>query len=130
MKIEKKKDIVIEGLVNQIKSIIDTSRRKIAKDVNIELLITYWKIGKLIVEREELNNIDHKSSRDLILELSKQLTQEFGKGFSISNLFNMRKFGLTYPNVQTLSGQISWSHYCELLIISEEDKRSFYEKEV
>lgn len=129
MKIEKKKDTIIESLVDQIKSLIDTSRIKIAKDVNIELLITYWKIGKLIVEREELNNTGHQSSRDLILELSKQLTKIFGKGFSRSNLFNMRKFYLNYSNVQTLSGQLSWSHYCELLIIPEKDKRSFYEKE-
>ena len=62
-------------------------------------------------------------------QLSKDLTREFGKGFSRSNLQNMRSFYLVYPKCQTLSGKLSWSHYCELLSISDTDKRSFYEKE-
>lgn len=62
-------------------------------------------------------------------ELSKALTKEFGKGFSRSNLQNMRQFYLTFEKCQTLSGKLSWSHYCELLSISDPDKRSFYEKE-
>jgi hypothetical protein len=60
--------------------------------------------------------------------LSKVLTKEFGKGFSVSNIYNMRLFYLNYQKFQTVSGKLSWSHYCELLLISEEDKRSFYEK--
>ena len=61
--------------------------------------------------------------------LSKTLTEEYGKGFSRSSLQNMRLLYLSYPKCQTLSGKLSWSHYCELLIISDEQKRSFYEKE-
>lgn len=61
--------------------------------------------------------------------LSIELTKEFGKGFSRSNLQNMRQFYLTYEKCQTVSGKLSWSHYCELLSISDVDKRSFYEKE-
>ena len=61
--------------------------------------------------------------------LSKRLTKEYGKGFSRSNLQNMRNFYLFYPICQTVSGKLSWSHYCELLSISDEHKRSFYEKE-
>ena len=57
------------------------------------------------------------------------MTTEFGKGFSRSNLQNMRQFYLTYEKCQTLSGKLSWSHYCELLSISDPDKRRFYEKE-
>ena len=57
------------------------------------------------------------------------MTSELGKGFSRSNLFNMRKFYLEYQNVQTVSGHLAWSHICELLIIEDKDKRSFYEKE-
>ena len=64
-----------------------------------------------------------------IKNLSKYLTKELGKGFSRSNLFNMRKFYLLYKSVQSLTGQISWSHYCELLSISDYAARSFYEKE-
>ena len=61
--------------------------------------------------------------------MSKSLTEEFGRGFSRSNLQNMRSFYLNYEKCQTVSGKLSWSHYCELLSISDKDKRSFYEKE-
>jgi predicted nuclease of restriction endonuclease-like (RecB) superfamily len=57
------------------------------------------------------------------------LSAEFGKGFSVSNLQFMRRFYLTYQMQQTVSVKLSWSHYCELLSISDTDKRSFYEKE-
>ena len=67
--------------------------------------------------------------KQLVTDLPKRLTKEYGKGFSRSNLQNMRNFYLSYPICQTLSGKLSWSHYCELLSISDEQKRSFYEKE-
>ena len=62
-------------------------------------------------------------------QLSIVLTKEFGKGFSRSNLQNMRSFYLTYPICQSVTGKLTWTHYCELLSISDKDKRSFYEKE-
>lgn len=62
-------------------------------------------------------------------ELSKELRKTLGTGFSVSNLFNMRKLYITYPKQQTLSVKLSWSHYCELLSIVNEDERKFYEKE-
>ncbi len=73
--------------------------------------------------------IDSTTSRQIILRLSKILTKEIGKGFSRANLFNMRKFYSTYPDVQSLTRHLSWTHICELLIIEDKDKRSFYEKE-
>ena len=119
----------IEGLLDSIRSIIIDARKNVAKNINTELLSTYWKIGKLIVDVESSSDFDQKSSRQLILSLSNQLTKELGSGFSRANLFNMRKFYLEYQDVQTVSGQISWSHYCELLIIEDKQKRAFYEKE-
>ena len=97
-------------LLKNIKKIIFNARKSVAINVNHELIAAYWNIGKVIIENEKANNIDTTSSRQIILELSKQLSAEIGKGFSRSNLFNMRKFHLTYPTVQTLSGQLSWSH--------------------
>jgi hypothetical protein len=93
------------------------------------LLHAYWEIGRAIVENEQNGNVSPEYGKKLYAQLSKELTKEFGKGFSRSNLFNVRNFYLKYPIVQTLSGQLSWSHYCELLSISDESKRSFYEKE-
>ena len=67
--------------------------------------------------------------KQTLKELSKALTNEFGKGFSVSNIQFMRRFYQTYQIQQTASVKLSWSHYCELLSISDPDKRSFYEKE-
>ncbi len=116
-------------LIENIKSIVIQSRKKVVYNVNRELIFTYWNIGKEIAKNEKHNNINKQSSRQIILNLSKQLTTELGRGFSRSNLFNMRNFHQTYPDVQTLSGQLSWSHICELLSIENMDKRNFYEKE-
>jgi len=118
------------NLLENIKQIVLNARKNISQKVNQELILTYWQIGKEIVETEQKNHIDNATSRQIILNLSKQLTNEIGRGFSRSNLFNMRKFYLEYPNVQMLSGHISGSQICELLIIDDKDKRSFYEKEI
>ena len=86
-------------------------------------------LSKIIVEDEALHIGDVEYEKQSLRQLSKVLTTEFGKGFSRSNLSNMRQFYLTHKDVQTASGQLSWSHYCELHAISDEQKRSFYEKE-
>ncbi|HUN03418.1 MAG TPA: PDDEXK nuclease domain-containing protein [Niabella sp.] len=116
-------------LLESIKQIILNARKSFYQKVNQELILTYWQIGKEIVETEQKNNIDNQTSRQIILQLSKQLTNEIGKGFSRSNLFNMRKFYTEYPSVQSVSGHLTWTHICELLIIEDKSKRSFYEKE-
>lgn len=116
-------------IVLEIKQIINNARENVARQVNNEILLAYWQIGKIIVEFEHDKKFDNTTSRQLILNLSKYLTKELGKGFSRSNLFNMRKFYLLYKSVQSLTGQISWSHYCELISISDDAARSFYEKE-
>jgi hypothetical protein len=116
-----------KDLLEAIRSIILKARKNVLQKVNAELLATYWSIGKTIVESERKNSIDSQTSRQIILHLSKQLTNELGKGFSRSNLFNMRKFFLEYPNVQSVTGHLTWTHICELLIIEDRHKRSFYE---
>jgi predicted nuclease of restriction endonuclease-like (RecB) superfamily len=121
--------LIDKGLVENIKSIILSARKNVSQKVNQELILSYWRIGKEIIETEQRNNVDNKTSRQIILNLSKLLTQEIGKGFSRSNLFNMRKFYIEYPDVQSLTGHLSWTHICELLIIDDKSKRSFYEKE-
>ena len=116
-------------IVGQVKSIIEQARKNVAISVNRELLLSYWQIGKLIYDNERLNEMSEVSARNFILSLSKELSNELGRGFSRSNLFTMRNFYQNYPDVQTVSGQLSWSHYCELLLVSDKDARSFYEKE-
>lgn len=120
---------LISPLVSEIKGILDTSRQNVAKAVNNELLVAYWKIGEIIVRYEQNDKVRAAYGDKTLKQLSKTLTEEFGKGFSRSNLQNMRLLYLNYPKCQTVSGKLSWSHYCELLSISDENKRSFYEKE-
>ena len=102
---------------------------KVASVVNVELLKAYWQIGKIIVEHEQDSQERAAYGSGLLKELSRELTTEFGRGFSVSNLQFMRRFYKDYPIQQTLSVKLSWSHYCELLSISDLSKRSFYEKE-
>jgi hypothetical protein len=83
----------------------------------------------VIVEYEQKGNVKTEYGKKLLPEISKRLTRELGPGFSRSNLQNMRHFYLEYPICQTLSGKLSWSHYSELLIISDKDKQAFYEQE-
>lgn len=116
-------------VVQEIKTVLDTARHNVAKQVNNELLHTYWSIGKIICEYEQSEPGRADYGKQTLKELARTLTAEFGKGFSRSNLQNMRAFYLAYEKCQTLSGKLSWSHYCELLSISDPDKRSFYEKE-
>ena len=122
-------ELINKNLVEQIKVLLEESRQKIAVEVNMTLIHTYWRIGKLLAEDEQLHIGDVEYEKQSMRQLSKILTTEFGKGFSRSNLSNMRQFYLTHKDGQTVSGQLSWSHYCELQAISDEQKRGFYEKE-
>ena len=121
--------MVPQEMIAQIREIMYGARRNLAQQVNNQQLLAYWNIGRIIVEHEQDSNERATYGKQTIKQISRVLSKEFGKGFSRSNLQNMRAFYLAYPNCQTLSGKLSWSHYCELLIISDSDRRSFYEKE-
>ena len=119
----------VSSVVSEIRPVIDAARNNVARQVNTELLSTYWNIGRIICEYEQTLPKRADYGKQTLRVLSKELTKELGKGFSRSNLQNMRLFYLAYPICQTVSGKLSWSHYCELLSVSDKDKRSFYEKE-
>jgi predicted nuclease of restriction endonuclease-like (RecB) superfamily len=92
---------------------------------------TYWEIGRRIVEEEQNGKVRAKYGKAIIKNLSDELTKEFGKGFSVDNLENMRRFYLTYQKSETLSRnfKLSWSHYIFLTRINNPDERNFYEIE-
>ena len=117
------------SIILEIRELLENARKNAAQQVNTQLLKTYWNIGRIIVEYEQQNQLRADYGKQTLRELSRELTREFGKGFSRSNLQNMRAFYLAYEKCQTVSGKLSWSHYCELLSISDENKRGFYEKE-
>lgn len=117
------------NLYGQIAELIQSARKQVATQVNTALLVTYWNVGRIIVEDEQKSEFRAEYGKQVLKELSKRLTKDFGKGFSVSNLQYMKKFYLKYQKQQTVSVKLSWSHYCELLTISDDDKRSFYEQE-
>ena len=121
-----------EILIEQIQTVLFESRKNVAKEVNTQLLQAYWNIGRLIVEYEQDNNIRAEYGKQTLKEISKTLTNKIGRGFSVSNLQFMRRFFQKYKMEQiqqTASVKLSWSHYCELLTITDDKERSFYEKE-
>ena len=125
-----KNEIVIpQEMVAEIRDIMVSARQNVATQVNSELINAYWNIGRVIVEHEQNNSERAEYGKNTMRQLSKVLTNELGKGFSLSNVYNMRQFFLDYPKFQSLTGKLTWTHYCELMIISDRDRRSFYEKE-
>ncbi len=117
---------------NKIADLLKEARRNAVQTVNKTMVYTYFEIGRMIVEEEQNGKERAEYGKQILKELSKRLTSEFGKGFSQRNLEQMRQFYLTYSKTQTLSAEfnLSWSHYLKLMRIDNIDERKFYEKEV
>lgn len=98
---------IMNPLVVEVKSIIDAAKARVAQTVNNELIISYWKIGEIIVRYEQNDSIRAEYGERTLKVLSKELTKEFGKGFSRSNLQNMHAIYLAYPIHQSLTGKLS-----------------------
>ncbi|MBQ9682356.1 MAG: DUF1016 family protein [Neisseriaceae bacterium] len=113
---------------NEIKQILETARGRVYRVVNFAMVEAYWLIGKRIVE-EQGGAERAEYGTHLIKNLSQRLTKDYGKGFTITNLKNMRLFYLTFQKGQTLSDQLSWSHYCALLKVENPNARAFYLQE-
>lgn len=125
----KKERIILEAMTAQIRGLMNSARDQVLQQVHQEQLMAYWNIGRVIVEHEQNSQERSEDENKTWIQLSAALSAECGEGFSRSDLQKMRDFYLAYPNVQTLSGYLSWSHYCELLTVVEPERRSFYEKE-
>ena len=119
------------SLYNKISSILEESRKFVATTVNTAMVQTYFKIGRLIVEEEQHGNIRAEYGKETLKNLSIKLTTNYGKGFSVTNLKQMRDFYLTYQIRQTVSDQftLSYSHYLFLMRIDNPEERKFYEIE-
>ncbi len=110
-------------LLDKISSELHKWQSSVFYAINDTLLTTYWNIGKHIVEFEQVGNIKAEYGKNLLVNLSKDLTLRLGKGFSKSNLFNMRLFYIRFQKFQTVSGKLSWSHYLEILGIEDDVER-------
>ena len=131
------------GIHNDIVELLDTARRTAARNVNALMTASYWEIGRRIVEAEQRGRRRAGYGEQLIARLSADLTLRFGRGFSVDNLENMRRFFLTYPGSaisETVSRKLNlsklaqvfalpWSAYVQLLSIKDDHARKFYEAE-
>ncbi|MDD2640760.1 MAG: PDDEXK nuclease domain-containing protein [Arcobacteraceae bacterium] len=122
---------VNNGLYKNIKALLHSARSKVYQTINTTMTQTYYEIGKRIVEEEQGGESRAEYGKFLLKLLSVELSNEFGKGFSVDNLENMRKFYLTFSNSETVSRkfELSWSHYIFLTRIVNTDERNFYEIE-
>lgn len=115
-----------DKLYISVKSVIESARERVFRFINSNLLETYWQIGRLIVEDEQDGKKRADYGKNSLRILSKRLTEEYSKGFDYTNLTNMRKFYITFPIVDTLRQELSWSHYRLLSRIDSEIKRTYY----
>lgn len=152
-------ELINQNLLKNVKVLVESARREAYKSINLITLQTNFEIGRLIVEEEQKGDRRANYGDELLVGLARELTKIYGRGFSKSNLFLMRRFYLTYKKFQTLSGKsqkgqtlsgqfrksqsltgqfekvqtvsglLSWSHYTLLLQISDDNERRFYEKE-
>ena len=112
----------------QIKRILSEARNKVYQTANFAMVEAYWNIGKSIVEQQGGEEKAQYGVR-LIAELSKQMSTDFGKGFTVANLKNMRQFYLTFPKSYALRSELSWTHYRLLMRVENKNARRFYIEE-
>ncbi|SFV66052.1 FIG074102: hypothetical protein [hydrothermal vent metagenome] len=111
-----------------IKNLIEETKARVTLTVNSSLTLMYWHIGKHI-DKEILKSERAKYGKEVVVTLSKQLTKEYGRGYSKRNLLNMVKFFKVFNDeaiVHSLSAQLSWTHIKNLIYIEDDQKREFY----
>lgn len=126
----------VAELLTEIKGIISTARYNSIKTVNQEMLKAYFLIGKKIVEEEQKGSQRAEYGKRILEEISSGLTKEFGRGFGLTSIKNMRLFYETYKDeirqsaIDEFVAGLTWTHYCELIKIDDKNKRKYFEKYV
>jgi predicted nuclease of restriction endonuclease-like (RecB) superfamily len=139
-----------ETLLRDVSGLLEYARQSAGRTVNLLMTATYWQVGRRIVEEEQQGSSKASYGEELVARLATDLTERFGRGFSRTNVFQMRQFFLAYrekiqtpsglllpEKIQTPSGlfptsasfPLSWSHYARLLTVSEQEARTYYESE-
>lgn len=118
-----------EDLFDQISNLIEQARKQVQRSVNTAMVQTYWHIGRLIVEHEQQGESRAAYGKEQLKRLSGRLTERFGKGFDVSNLRNMRRFYDAFPIRETVSPELSWSHYNVLVRLDNPSARIWYMQE-
>ncbi len=108
-----------QQLFDRVSSIIEEAKHKIAYSIDSTMVQSYWRIGKEIIEEEQRGQLRAEYGKSVIDNLARNLTKKYGKGFSTRNLWMIRQFYSTYPNVNALRAELSWAQY--LLIMQIDD---------
>jgi len=123
-------------LFDKVTQLLSKARSEVVRSVNKTMVYTYFEIGRLIIEEEQHGKDRAEYGKSILKTLSDKLVKEIGKGFSVDNLENMRKFYFAYSKSETVSRnlesydfQLSWSHYLKLIRINNLEERKFYEIE-
>ena len=119
----------IDGLLAQLRTLIDDARKEAMQAVDIIQVRTCWEIGRHIVEFEQGGQARAAYGKKLLPRLAESLTGEFGKGFDVSNLRYMRLFYKAFPMCDTLCHTLSWSHYRTMLRVDNPEARLWYMNE-
>ena len=107
--------VLYEDIYSEIKETLLLSRNQAYSAVNFAMVQAYWQIGRIIVEHEQNGNARADYGKSVLQELSSRLTKDFGKGFSVRTLQQMKKFYVMFPNTNALRSQLTWTHYRLLL---------------
>lgn len=116
-------------IYTEIKTVLLSSRNQAYHAVNFSMVQAYWNIGRIIVEHEQLGNFRAEYGKSVLMRLSDQLSQEFGKGFDERNLRNMRAFYVNFPNWNAVRSELTWTHYRALLRVEDRTARTWYMEE-
>jgi predicted nuclease of restriction endonuclease-like (RecB) superfamily len=116
-------------LFEAVSHVIAQARQQVQQSVNSTMVQCYWQVGRLIVEHEQQGQTRAAYGKRQLQQLSQQLTDDFGKGFDVRNLRNMRAFYQTFPIRDAVRSELSWTHYRILIRIKDEQARTWYAQE-
>jgi len=122
-------NINYRNVISDVKQIILNGRNTVYRATSKAMVLTYWNIGKRIVEDEQHGQYRAEYGKQLIQVLAEELTREFGKGFSKRNLDYYRKFYLFFPDIEIVNAcvhNLNWTHFRVLLRVADEDARMWY----
>ena len=111
-----------------VKEVLEQARKRVYRNIQSEMVLAYWQIGKMIVEKQG-GEFRANYGDGLIKELSIQMTKDFGKGFNERSLRNMREFYCSFPIWSAVRTELSWTHYKSLMRVEDKNARDFYIKE-
>jgi len=116
-------------LPDRVSSIIEETKHNIVYAIDNTMVQSNWIIEKEIIEEELRGQLRAEYGKSVLANLAKSLTKKYGKGFSMRNLWMNSQFYSTYPNLNALHAELSWTHYRLIMLIDDPMKRSFYEME-